>query len=63
VCPTLRRARNADVLTLRYETAHTILAWPDLNRFNNPPIAPLSFSDKELRRLKTIVETMSIKMA
>ncbi|CAI8696321.1 hypothetical protein EMIT0111MI5_40129 [Burkholderia sp. IT-111MI5] len=61
--PTLRRTRNANVVTLRYETAETVLIHLRLNRFNNLSISRTSFSDKELPRLKPVVEPSAIEMA
>ncbi|OXJ37397.1 hypothetical protein CFB82_08345 [Burkholderia sp. HI2714] len=50
-------------MTLRYETLETVLIHPSLNRFNNLSISITSFSDKELPRLKPVVEPSSIEMA
>ncbi|AZQ52760.1 hypothetical protein D5R55_08095 [Burkholderia cenocepacia] len=50
-------------MTLRYETAETVLIHLLLNRFNNLSISVTSFSDKELPRLKPVVEPSGIEMA
>ncbi len=61
--PMLRRIRNANVVTLRYETVETVLICLYLNRFNNLSISITSFSNKELPRLKPVVEPSGIEMA
>ncbi|NTY41269.1 hypothetical protein FCJ57_34175 [Burkholderia diffusa] len=50
-------------MTLRYETAETVLICPRLNRFNNLSISITSFSDKELPRLKRVIEPSGVEMA
>ncbi|AXF20457.1 hypothetical protein CUJ89_08150 [Burkholderia pyrrocinia] len=50
-------------MTLRYETAETVLIRLHLNKFNNLSISITSFSDKELPRLKPVVEPSRIEMA
>ncbi|WP_244113737.1 hypothetical protein, partial [Burkholderia cepacia] len=55
--------RNANVVTLRYETIEIVLIRLHLNRFNNLSIPITSFSDKELPRLKPVAEPSGIEMA
>ncbi|RQS26042.1 hypothetical protein DIE03_24400 [Burkholderia sp. Bp8992] len=50
-------------MTLRYETAEIVLIRPHLNRFNNLSISTTSFPDKELPRLKPVVELSGVEMA